>query len=328
MTTPPGWYPDPGHTGHGPARERWWDGATWTDYTREPQGVVASQVPPVRTGFGPPEPPLSRMTPVAPSSSGYAVQPPAVRGRGKAVALAGGAVVLAAALIGGIALTSGGGDSSAEAGAKVDASPSRSVPGTAGGSGGGTVIPSPGPTGAIADVANGISVPVLGGWRKGRSGSGGAAVTTGPYPCPTEPATSCVRGGVFTSTVLGSEAESAESIAKEDIVHNAEDSYGKDPQGGKQMYGGITAHRQVKSGPLTVAGQKGYLVRWRVSTGQGDGGFVQSLAFPSPAHPDSFVLVRFGFDASQEAPPLSDMDVIADGIRALPAGGTGGSGGA
>jgi hypothetical protein len=59
------------------------------------------------------------------------------------------------------------------------------------------------------------------------------------------------------------------------------------------MYGGITSHRQVRSEALTVAGQKGYLVRWRVGTEQGDGGCVQSLAFPSPAHPESFVLVRF-----------------------------------
>ncbi|SCD34118.1 Protein of unknown function, partial [Streptomyces sp. SolWspMP-sol7th] len=24
--TPPGWYPDPGHSGEGPRGERWWDG--------------------------------------------------------------------------------------------------------------------------------------------------------------------------------------------------------------------------------------------------------------------------------------------------------------
>ena len=33
-TTPPGWYPEPGHTGNGPAMERWWDGSAWTEYTR------------------------------------------------------------------------------------------------------------------------------------------------------------------------------------------------------------------------------------------------------------------------------------------------------
>ncbi|WP_425583603.1 DUF2510 domain-containing protein, partial [Streptomyces macrosporus] len=33
-TTPPGWYPDPGHTGPGPAPDRWWDGSAWTEHTR------------------------------------------------------------------------------------------------------------------------------------------------------------------------------------------------------------------------------------------------------------------------------------------------------
>jgi hypothetical protein len=69
MTTPPGWYPDPGHTGHGPALERWWDGSAWTDYTREPQGVVASRIPPVQSGFGPPDPLLPLMPPVPPSAA-------------------------------------------------------------------------------------------------------------------------------------------------------------------------------------------------------------------------------------------------------------------
>ncbi|MZE80665.1 DUF2510 domain-containing protein, partial [Streptomyces sp. SID5475] len=40
MTTPPGWYPDPGHTGGGPALERWWDGSGWTDHTRQAQAAA------------------------------------------------------------------------------------------------------------------------------------------------------------------------------------------------------------------------------------------------------------------------------------------------
>ncbi|MGI5467793.1 DUF2510 domain-containing protein [Streptomyces sp. CA-132043] len=42
MTTPPGWYPDPGHTGNGPAPERWWDGSAWTEQTRAAQAAPAA----------------------------------------------------------------------------------------------------------------------------------------------------------------------------------------------------------------------------------------------------------------------------------------------
>ncbi|PWS40024.1 hypothetical protein DKT74_35180, partial [Streptomyces sp. ZEA17I] len=32
--TPPGWHPDPGHSGKGPDQERWWDGVQWTGHVR------------------------------------------------------------------------------------------------------------------------------------------------------------------------------------------------------------------------------------------------------------------------------------------------------
>jgi hypothetical protein len=327
MTTPPGWYPDPGHKGQGPVLERWWDGSTWTDYTREPQGAVASQIPPQQQGFGPPQPP-GFPPPPSPAMPGYPPLPPAghSRGKGKVVAIAGVAAVLVAAIvIGGIVLLNGdGGSSSDEAKPKPSASAERPDPDGKGGD----VLPEPGPSGAakaVPDLVNGITMPVLDGWQGGRSGSGGAAVTTGPYPCPGEPQASCVRGGVFTRTATGYRAKNAEGVAKEDIAQNAEDSYGKDPRTGKEMYGGVTSHRQIKSEPVTVAGQKGYLVRWKVDTEKGDGGYVQSLAFPSPYDQQRLVLVRFGFDASDKAPPLTDMNKIAEGIAALGSGG--GSGG-
>ncbi|WP_159060999.1 DUF2510 domain-containing protein, partial [Streptomyces hygroscopicus] len=49
MNTPPGWYPDPGYAGHGPATERWWDGSAWTEYTRDASGAAGP-------AFGPPMP--------------------------------------------------------------------------------------------------------------------------------------------------------------------------------------------------------------------------------------------------------------------------------
>src|SRR4051794_23310339 len=48
-TTPPGWYPEPGHTGNSPAMERWWDGSTWTEYTRTAPAPQPAQ--PVYPGY-------------------------------------------------------------------------------------------------------------------------------------------------------------------------------------------------------------------------------------------------------------------------------------
>ncbi len=52
MTTPPGWYPDPG----APGTERWWDGATWSAHTRPAAGQA----------FGPPQPVTPVTTVTAP----------------------------------------------------------------------------------------------------------------------------------------------------------------------------------------------------------------------------------------------------------------------
>ncbi|MGP3949082.1 DUF2510 domain-containing protein [Streptomyces sp. 7N604] len=335
MTTPPGWYTDPGHTGQGPTLERWWDGSTWTDYTREPQGAVASQIPPQHEGFGPPQPAGPLLSP-DPALRGYTPFPPVGGSRGKPYVIGGAAAVLVAALVGGIVLLSGDGDGDGggadQAGANPTASARTPGPGDGGvnGGGGGNSVPDPGPSGATdaaPDVVNGISLPVLDGWEAGRVGSGGAAITIGPYPCPGLPDTTCVRGGVFSRPAAGYDAKSAEGVAKEDISKNAQASYGKDPKTGKEMYGGVTSSREMKSVAVTVAGRKGYLVRWKVVTKKGDDGYVQSLVFPSPNDEQRLVLVRFGFDATKEAPPLTDMDRITQGIKAL-APGSGGTGGA
>lgn len=72
-----------------------------------------------------------------------------------------------------------------------------------------------------------------------------------------------------------------------------------------------------------MAGQQGYLVRWKVVTKNGDDGYVQSLAFPSPRSKDMLVVVRSGFDINSKAPELSVMDEITKGIKAASGTGSG-----
>jgi hypothetical protein len=168
----------------------------------------------------------------------------------------------------------------------------------------------PSEDGFATDLASGIKIPVPDGW-KGQSGQIGASVSVGEYKCPTSPKDTCVRGGVNSAPALalGLDATSPKTVAEKDIEPNAEASYGE------ESYGGITSHDEVESGEVTVAGEKGYLVRWKVVTKEGDDGYVQSLAFPSPANSETMVLVRAGFDIGDEAPALGELEEITEGIE-------------
>jgi len=308
--TPPGWYPDPGQTSYGPPTERWWDGNAWTDQTR-PVGAAAWGPPPAHPpAFGAPPPPR----------------------RGLRTAIAVTAAILVLAGIGGgvYALTSDDGSGSGRAGAQQPA-PGFSPPGGQNGDGGGggpgggdggggSASPQPTPTegGVATDGTSGISMPVLDGWT-GVSNQVGAGVSTGTYKCPGDGSQSCVRGGANSAPALalGINARSAEAAAKADIAKNAEESYGG------EIYGEITSHDELASKEVTVAGQKGYQVRWKVVTQKGDDGYVESLAFPSPTNKDMLVVVRFGIDINTKAPKVSVIDEITKGIKAASGGGSG-----
>lgn len=300
--------------------ERWWDGSAWTEYTR--------------TAPVPDTPPQPGAYPY-PYPSGELLQGGGGGRRGGTVALA---IIAALVVIGGVIAgilvlgSNGKKDDASSPQTPATSAPgdqgkgltpqspgqTPSGPGDSGGQGG-----SGGDSSKAVDAYDGISLPVLDGWQGDSGQSGiGANVTTGGYPCPGDKAQSCVRGGAFAApaAALKLKSTTAEAAAKEDIAPNAANAYSS------ETYGATTSHSQVAARSVTVAGQQGYLVRWKITTKSGTDGYVESLAFPSPADSSKLVVVRFGFDISSDAPGLSDMDTITAGIKADSSGGSSGTG--
>ncbi|WP_190179523.1 DUF2510 domain-containing protein [Streptomyces naganishii] len=184
-----------------------------------------------------------------------------------------------------------------------------------GGSGGQSAAPKI-RSGSVTDQVSGISLPIPGGWY-GQQLTAGAQVTSDDsYKCPGDTSQECTKGGAYSAPalLLGTQGGTAEEVAKADIAANAKESYG-----GK-TYGGITSHQVLQSKAVTVAGQEGYLVRWKAVTGKGADGYVESLAFPSPADSRRIVVVRFGVDVGQRQ---SVIDDITKGIKVSSGGGDG-----
>jgi hypothetical protein len=330
QATPPGWYPDPGQTHDAPATERWWDGKAWTDQTRPAGSAV---------GWGP-QTPAGGAYPTAPGHPAYPAQPPGGSRRGlrTGIAVGAAAVVLACIGVGVYALAdsgSGGADAAdsrpgpggpggGQGGPFGDGGPGGGQGGSGGGSGGqspdpdGSADPSQAPrveSGSVTDAVDGISLPVPDGWY-GQEGQVGAQITSKEsYDCPGDTSKQCTKGGAYSApaVALGTEGATAEAVAKADIAANAEESYG-------DAYGKITSHDVLASEAVTVAGQKGYLVRWKAVTSEGSDGYVQSLAFPSPANARQIVVVRFGVDVEETQ---SVLDEITKGIEVSTGGGSG-----
>ncbi|NKY16607.1 hypothetical protein, partial [Streptomyces somaliensis] len=203
--------------------------------------------------------------------------------------------------------------------------PAPSTPGPASGPASGPSA-GPGEDGAfLVDQLNGISLPLPKGWEKAGFGIDQAPtmVTAGDHRCP-DGTRLCHPGRVLSRT-LSSAAPTHRAMAEADVAEAAEQLYGEDALGGRP-YGGVTGHRVVAARETVVAGRTGYLVRWRVTTGRGPGGHVQSLVFPSPGGAEQPVAVRFAFDAGPDGPPLSVMDEIIRGIRPVDGPATGGVG--
>ncbi|MFE3031254.1 DUF2510 domain-containing protein [Streptomyces canus] len=318
--TPPGWYPDPGQTSDGPASERWWDGKAWTEQTR-PAGSAAAWGPPEQVA----SPGDAGQYPAFPP---YPAQPPSGSRRGRTgIAVAVAVVVLASIGVGVYALADSGNgkdDSATSQGPRGQGGPFGGNGGPGGGSGGsGGASPSPQgseapriESGSVTDSIDGISLPVPDGWY-GQEIQVGASVTSNDsYACPGDTAEKCTKGGAYSApaVALGTKGGTAEAVAKADIQANAEQSYG-----GK-TYGSITSHDVLASKAVTVAGQKGYRVRWKAVTSKGSDGYVESLAFPSPANPQQIVVVRFGVDVEEGQTVIDD---ITKGIEVSTGGGNG-----
>ncbi|MGW7287130.1 DUF2510 domain-containing protein [Streptomyces sp. NPDC054847] len=315
MTTPPGWYPDP----NAPHTERWWDGTAWTAHSRAAQatGGVPGH-PPQGTGgtFGPPQPHTVPMRPAGtgPGGSGS--------GNKRLMALAAAGVVLVAAVATGAVLLGDDGGStpktaptSSPTPAPVTADPKNSATASPPATEDATVL---------EDQLNGITVAIPDGWVRATSSleEGATIYTDETYDCPGGGSSLC-RHGRVSSLAANTAAATAEAVAKEDISLYAEKVYGEDTLGNRP-HGGIESHKVLKSQNFAVAGKAGYLVRWQVVTGAGPGGYVQTIAFPSPAGTGALMVVRFAFDAAPSAPGLDVMDEVAASIR--PVGETTGGG--
>ncbi|MEU8770367.1 DUF2510 domain-containing protein [Streptomyces griseus] len=262
-----------------PGLELWWDGTAWTAHTRRPGAAQAApEQPPAPAAFGPPSLPHQR-GPGGGSGGGN-------RTRILAFTLSG-VLVVGAAVAGAVLLgRDEGGTPAAPTTATSSPAPVTAPTATASSSSSSGPGPDEDPT-VLVDQLNGVTLA----------------------------AAFCYHGTVTTRTARGGESD-VRTLAEADIATAADKAYEEDGLG-RRTHGGITSHRVLKAQELTVAGRTGYLVRWKVTTGKGPGGYVQSLVFPSSVGAGTPVIVRFAFDAGAPGLPLSLMDTITRGIRPL-----------
>ncbi|WP_240969175.1 DUF2510 domain-containing protein [Streptomyces sp. HNM0575] len=231
--------------------------------------------------------------------------------RGPLVAGVVGAAVLVTALVVSAVLTFGvraGGAAHDQAGGGASGSEPAPPDGKKGGPGDGPGAPE-GPEGDLP--ATGIDLPVLNGWEHDPFGP---VVTTGEYKCPGSKKESCLRGS-SSIVVAPTDSRSEEDTAKNDIERFARTAYSKG------TYGGITSHEAVASEKTSVAGEDAYRVRWKIVNRTKPDAYVETVAFEHPDGSGEMLLMHTGFDIADSAPPLSDMDKLAEGVEEADDGG-------
>lgn len=298
--TPPGWYPDTA----APGNERWWDGTAWTTHTRPYATVVQRPV----TGRGDGGGGTSAARTIALVATGMAV--------------------VVVAVTGAMLLDRGDGPDPTAARSDRSSAPSSAETGD-GAPGDESPSPNASPSGedphVLVDQLNGITLPIPDGWERPENTVEQLLTmrTTGSYDCPGASSAFCYHGTVTTRTPSGTDVTAPEALARQDIEAAADRAYDEDVVG-RRIHGGIVSHREIAAGPVSVAGRTGYQVRWRIVTGKGPGGYVQSLVFPSAVGSESPVVVRYAFDAGPDGVPLALMDTLTKGIRPLGDSETGG----
>ena len=287
-----------------------------------------SQPPPAPLSYGfPPQAPAGYPPPVPQGGPGYPppgpyagpYQPQPAAGQRRtglivgilagALLLVGGtvAVVLAGHKDSGSSASPAQPAPSLSTGTQQPAVPQPSAPGSAD-PGAPTTDPSApqkapvGPDGSLLDTVHGWSLPLPAGWANREHASEHSVImTTGPYTC-TMPG-GCVRGTFAVSTGSVS-APDARTAAEQGMTELA-----------PQLFGTLTAHQALTSGPVTVAGASGYAVRWHVTPTTGSPGYLLVVTVPA-ASGGGYVMLSGSVDDDPRAPKPAVLDQIISGVRA------------
>ncbi|MFF7631875.1 DUF2510 domain-containing protein [Kitasatospora sp. NPDC008050] len=158
---------------------------------------------------------------------------------------------------------------------------------------------SPG-AGLVPDAAHSWSVPLPQGWSVAQhDASTTLLLVTGPYQCATPGG--CVRGN-FEIDSRAASGPDAQTVARQTMSDYA-----------PQLFGRLSSHQELASGPVTVAGQSGFAVRWHVLPEQAGPGYLLLIALPAPG--GGFTTMVGSVDDDPQAPGPAVLDQIATGIQ-------------